>query len=207
MHSRTQRRSAHSTFILVRGRFSLCGRCWVRTNVGGADGFTDLPTSPLPQGKTHSNEDSRDQIGLEPPSPTDLQRVDPGNPSMLLGINANPWLEDPRRRLKALPHTLSPDRSWRSTPGTGPWTPVHSVRACRVQARLGPPIGRQLNAAPQASPSHARIAARIASDRDTWSRSARAINSASRISFIRARSFRPNRHRRDGDQVGGTATG
>ena len=34
---------------LVRKRLSFCGRCWVRTNVGDADGFTDRSLWPLGQ--------------------------------------------------------------------------------------------------------------------------------------------------------------
>src|SRR5205823_6619870 len=35
--------------LLVRGRSFCCGGCWVRTNVGCADGFTDRSLWPLGQ--------------------------------------------------------------------------------------------------------------------------------------------------------------
>src|SRR5215218_6808420 len=47
--SRTLEVELQLSSSLVRSRFSFCGRCWVRTNVGDADGFTDRSLWPLGQ--------------------------------------------------------------------------------------------------------------------------------------------------------------
>jgi hypothetical protein len=65
----------------VRGRFSLCGRCWVRTNVGDADGFTGRHPNTVPLGQIALRASPWNGKGSDTPGqpmPTDVTRTSSG---------------------------------------------------------------------------------------------------------------------------------
>jgi hypothetical protein len=58
----------------VRSQFSLCGRCWIRTNVGEADGFTDRHSKSIPLGQIVLPVSPWDGMGIGDPHATIASR-------------------------------------------------------------------------------------------------------------------------------------
>jgi hypothetical protein len=72
--SRTLEVELQLSSSLVRSQFSLCGRCWIRTNVGEADGFTDRHSKSIPLGQIVLPVNPWDGMGIGDPHATIASR-------------------------------------------------------------------------------------------------------------------------------------